>query len=184
MRLTLRQTFGRTQLLLITVVGAALFAAVPPGLAFQNPVNLDRALRDKPAQDRAKSYYHFALSKWFEDDGDLARALSEMQTAVSYNENDSSLHVSLAEILARAGRVNEAMDEAQQASRLDPKNPEPHWLLASIHLRSTEGARNRQDALEALKKAVQELEAMKAAAPDRSARLFRSRRLLHGAGTA
>jgi tetratricopeptide (TPR) repeat protein len=165
MRLTLRQTFGRTQLFLITVVGAALFAAVPRGLAFQNPVNLDRALKDKPAQDRAKSYYHFALSKWFEDDGDLARALSEMQTAVSYNENDSSLHVSLAEILARAGRVNEAMDEAQQASRLDPKNPEPHWLLASIHLRSTEGARNRQDALEALKKAVQELEAMKVVAP-------------------
>ncbi len=165
MRLTLRQTFGRTQLFLITVVGAALFAAVSPGLAFQNPVNLDRALRDKPVQDRAKSYYHFALSKWFEDDGDLARALSEMQTAVSFNENDSSLHVSLAEILARAGRVNEAVEEANQASRLDPKNAEPHWLLASIHLRSTEGARNRQDALEPLKKAVQELEAMKTAAP-------------------
>jgi len=166
MRLTFRQTFGRTPLFLITVVGAALFAAVLPGLAFQNPVNLDRALQDTPAQDRAKSYYHYALSKWFEDDGNLARALSEMQTAVNYNENDSSLHVALADILARTGRVNEAIDEAQKASRLDPKNPEPHWLLASVHLRSTEGAPNRQAALEALKKAVQELEAMKAAAPD------------------
>jgi len=166
MRYGFGRTFERRLILLITVVGAALFAAVPPGVAFQNPVNLDRALQEKPAQDRARSYYHFALAKWFEDEGDMARALSEMQTAVGYNENDASLHVSLADILSRAGRVNEAIDEAQKASQLNPKDPEPHWLLASIHLRSTEGARNREAALESLKKAVQELEAMKVAAPD------------------
>jgi tetratricopeptide (TPR) repeat protein len=165
MRYSFGRTFERIQLLLIMVVGAALFAAVPPGMALQNPVNLDRALQEKPVPDRAKSYYHFALAKWFEDEGDLARALSELQTAVSYNENESSLHVSLADILSRTGRVNEAIDEAQKASLLDPKDPEPHWLLASIHLRSTEGARG-EAALGSLKKAVQELEAMKAAAPD------------------
>ena len=166
MRHSYRRTVERTRLLLITVVGAALFAAVPPGMAFQNPVNLDRALQEKPAQDRAKSYYHFALAKWFEDEGDLARALSEMQTAVSFNENDAGLHVSLANLLSRANRVSEAMDEAQKASLLDPKDPEPHWMLAGIHLRSTEAARNREAQLESLRKAVQELEAMKAVAPD------------------
>jgi tetratricopeptide (TPR) repeat protein len=166
MKLICGRALGRITLLVTIVVGGALFAAIPTGRAAQNPVNLDKAIREKPVQDRAQSYYHFALSKWFEDGGDLTRALSEMQTAVSYNEDDSGLHVALAELLAQMNRTDEAIDEAQRAARLDPKDPEPHWMLASIHLRSTEGMRVRQAQLDVLKKAVQELEAMKALAPD------------------
>ncbi len=153
----------------MAVVAVATFACARAGIAGQNPVDLDRAIQDKAVRDRAQSFYHYALSKWYEDDGDLAKALSEMQLAVRFNENDSTVHVALADILAQLGRMSEATDEAQKASRLDPKNPEPHWLLASVYLRQTEsgqGARGRQAAGEALDKAVQELEAMKAAAPD------------------
>jgi tetratricopeptide (TPR) repeat protein len=168
MRLSARQIKGITTLLLSATTGAAMiFAGVSASMAFQNPINLDKALREKPAQDRAQSYYHYALSKWYDDSGDMANALSEMQEAIQYNENEPSLPVAAADILARMGRVGEAMDEAQKAAaRIDPKDAESHWLLANVYLRSTEATRSRQAAQDTLKQAVRELEIVKTAAPD------------------
>jgi tetratricopeptide (TPR) repeat protein len=170
MKATLWQTDrGTTRYWFALVIAAALFAGTQAAKAGQNPVDLDKAIQAKTVQDRSQSYYHYALSKWYEDDGDLDKALSEMQLAVRFNEADSTVHVALADILAQLGRMSEATDAAQKASQLDPKNPEPHWLLASVYLRQSEsgqGARGRQASGEALDKAVQELEAMKAAAPN------------------
>ncbi len=157
---------GRTTLLFCVIFSAFAVAGAPWSRAAQNPVNLDKALQEKVAQDRARSYYHYSLSRWYDDDGDLNRALAEMQEAVRFNENEPALYVGLADILARMGRTPEAIDEAQRAAKLDPKDAEPHWLLANIHLRSTEGARGRQAALDALKQAVKELEVMKEVAPN------------------
>jgi tetratricopeptide (TPR) repeat protein len=168
MKLAYWRTQGRTTRFLITVAGAvAVFACARVSMALQNPVDLDKALQQKPVQDRAQSYYHFALSKWYDKDGDMAKALPEMQAAVRYNENDPSVHVALADLLSRMDRVNEAMDEAKQASpRLDLKDAESHWLLATVYLRATDEGRGRQAAPDNLKLAVKELEMMKAAAPD------------------
>jgi tetratricopeptide (TPR) repeat protein len=168
MRLSARQIKGITTLLLSATAGAAMIlAGARASMAFQNPINLDKALRDKPAQDRAQSYYHYALSKWYDDSGDMANALLEMQEAIQFNENEPSLQVAVADILARMGRVAEAADEAQKAVlRIDPKDADSHWLLANVYLRSTESARSRQAAQDTLKQAVRELEIVKAAAPD------------------
>jgi tetratricopeptide (TPR) repeat protein len=168
MRLSARQIKGITTLLLSATAGAAMIlAGARASMAFQNPINLDKALRDKPAQDRAQSYYHYALSKWYDDSGDMANALLEMQEAIQYNENEPSLQVAVADILARMGRLAEAADEAQKAVlRIDPKDADSHWLLANVYLRSTESARSRQAAQDTLKQAVRELEIVKAAAPD------------------
>lgn len=150
-----------------TACAAMIIAGAHASMAFQNPINLDKALREKPAQDRAQSYYHYALSKWYDDSGDMANALAEMQEAIQYNENEPSLQVAVADILARMGRVEEAMDEAQKAAaHIDAKDAESHWLLANVYLRSAETARNRQAAQDTLKQAVRELEIVKAAAPD------------------
>ncbi len=168
MTLNCRQTPRRNARTIIAIVAAAsMITGARLSLAFQNPVDLDKALQGKSVQDRAQSYYHFALSKWFDDQGDMTKALAEMQTAARYNENDAGLQVAVADILARMGRLSEALEEAQRASsRLDPKDPEPHWMLANIYLKSAEGRNGRQAALDALKQAVNELELMKAAAPD------------------
>src|SRR5512147_1374650 len=126
MRLSLWRSRGRNALLVIAIICvAAMFAAAQVRTPAQNPVDLDKALQEKASQDRAQSYYHYALSKWYDDEGDMTRALSEMQLAVRYNENESSVHVALADILARSNRIDEAKEEAQKASRLDPKDPEP-----------------------------------------------------------
>jgi tetratricopeptide (TPR) repeat protein len=173
MKSTFWQTHGRAAFWFMAIVGAAvLFANAQVRPPAQNPVDLDKALADKQEQDRAQSYYHYALSKWFDDSGDLPRALSEMQTAVRYNDGDGSVHVALADILARMNRMADAMDEAQKATRLNPKDPEPHWLLATIFLRSAEAGGGRQAALDTIKQAVKELEAMKEIAPNDQRALF------------
>ncbi len=168
MTLTPKSLCGRTALsLLIAFGGAAVFSSQGGVcVAAQNPVNLDQALQGKVSQDRAKSYYHYALSRWYVEDGDLPRALAEMQEAARYGENNATLHVSLADILSQMGRTEEALAEAQSAASLDPKDPEPLWMLANIHLRSAQARRTRQSAMESLKLAVEELEKMKQVAPD------------------
>ena len=131
--------------------------------AMAQVINLDKAMQDKPVQDRGFSDHHYALSRRYDDDNDLAKALAEMQLAVQFNENDASVHVGLADILARTGKVTEAIEEARKAARLDPKDPEPHWTLATIYLRAAEGNQQAGDAIE---QAAVESESMKGIAPD------------------
>jgi tetratricopeptide (TPR) repeat protein len=131
-------------------------------------IDIDKALQGKVEQDRAGSYYHYSLAKWFEDKGDLSRALSEMQKAANLNESSSPVRVELAKILAQAGRPNEALEEAEEATRLDPKDPDPYWLRATIYSRGSGGVSSKDPLAmkETLQKAVRELEKMQQVAPD------------------
>lgn len=128
------------------------------------PIDLDKELQTKAPQDRAKSYYYYSLSKWYEDKGDLARAITEMRNALRYNEGSASVRVGLASLLEKTGSLREALVEAEEAARIEPKNPEPHWLLANLYFRMQ--GKDRAAARESLKKAVQELETMCEDAPD------------------
>jgi tetratricopeptide (TPR) repeat protein len=164
MKLTSEPMRVRTMLFLMAVIGAAAVFAGSQRAAAQ-AINLDKALQEKVVQDRALSYYHFALSKWYENEGDLSRALSEMQEAVRFNESEPGIYVGLANILVQLRRVTDAIEAAQKAAKLDPKDPEPHWTLATVYLRMAEGAQARQ-AGDSIRQAVRELELMKEAAPD------------------
>jgi tetratricopeptide (TPR) repeat protein len=155
-------------LVALLVVGSCLArsaAAEAKGQAGK-PINIDRELRGKPAPDRAQSYYHFSVSKWYEENGDAPRALTEMRKAVELNETSSALRVELAGLLARANRLREAEEECREASRLDPKNPEPYWLLGAFIYPNAQAPRERAGGQENLKKAIKELETMREIAPD------------------
>lgn len=128
------------------------------------PIDLDKALQAPLPQDRAQAYYYFSLAKWFEEQGDLDKALSNMRTALRHDQQSSALRVELAGLLLRTGNPQEATGVAEEAARINPKDPEPHWLLANIYL-GTEG-RGRRPGADALKKAAQELESMKEDAPN------------------
>jgi tetratricopeptide (TPR) repeat protein len=154
------------------VLSALLFVlASVPGVtraqdkpASGKSIDLDRELRKGEPQNRARSYYYYALAKWSEDKGDLSRAIAEMRSALKFNESSSSVRVELASILEKAGNLKEAIEEAREAARLDPKSPEPHWLLANIYFRSQ--GRDRAASRDSLASAVKELEAMRDIAPD------------------
>lgn len=127
------------------------------------PINLDRDLKERTDTDRAASYYHYSLAKWHENNGDTRKALSEMQLALQSNPASAPLHVEIAILMGRTGNINEAIRYAQEAVRIDPKDPDPHWLLANIYFGSQERKGPSKDNL---LKAIQELETLKELAPE------------------
>jgi tetratricopeptide (TPR) repeat protein len=127
------------------------------------PIDLDKELQAKAPQDRAKSYYYYSLSKWYEDKGDLTRAVAEMRNALRYNEGSAAVRVGLASLLEKTGSLRDALVEAEEAAKVEPKNPEPHWVLANLYFRMQ--GRDRAASRESLKKAVKELETMREDAP-------------------
>ena len=128
----------------------------------QRPINLDKELEAPVQKDRAASYYHYSLSKWFEDQNDLVRALSEMRTALRYNPDSAAVHLELAALLEKTGNTKEAIEVAENAARLDPNDPDPHWLLANLYFRPQE----RGTPSDGMQKAIQELEKLQALAPE------------------
>jgi tetratricopeptide (TPR) repeat protein len=125
------------------------------------PVN--EALREQAVQDRAASYYHYSLGRWHLSNGDSLTAISEMNTALRYNRQSIAIHMELAIIQGRTGNIAEAILHSEEAIRLDPLDPEPHWLLADIYIR----ARGRRGAPpDSLRKAVQQLEHLKELNPN------------------
>ncbi len=59
MKLTRGQIPGRHALFVITIICATAMLAAAQGITpAQNPVDLDKALQEKAAQNRAESYYH------------------------------------------------------------------------------------------------------------------------------
>ena len=134
------------------------------------PINIDQALREEapPEPDRAASYYHYALAKWYESMGDSAMVLSEMRTALEYNPTSSAIHYELAVVYARQGNISEATRYANESVKLDPENADPHWLLMSIHL--SPQARRRGGGApvgnDGLRQAVRELEILETLTPE------------------
>ncbi|MBN2242891.1 MAG: tetratricopeptide repeat protein [Acidobacteria bacterium] len=125
----------------------------PPEIS--EPINLDEALQESVAPDMASSYYYFALSKLNEGRGDVATALSQMRRALDFNRESIAVHLEAALLYEKNGNIPKAIEYAQKASRLDPEDPEPHWVLANIYFRT----RNRiASSGEGLEKAVRELE--------------------------
>ena len=106
----------------------------------QKPINLDKELEGPVAPDRAASYYHFSLAKFYEDSGDMAKALSEMEAALKYNQNSPAVHLEMAALLDKTGNTREAIENAQEAARLDPQDPDPHWVLLNIYFGGQKGA--------------------------------------------
>ena len=129
----------------------------------EGPINLDRDLEEPVSEDRAVSYYHYALAKWYESKGELAKSLSEMRIALQYNRESATVHLEMASLMQKTGNAGEALEYARQAVQLDPQDPDPHWFLANIYLRP----RGRQNpTAESLKDAIQELEKLKELTPE------------------
>ncbi len=137
-------------------------SAQKASLQSSKPIDLDRELEGQVAPDRAISYYHYSLAKWYEDQGDLSKAFSEMQNALRYNQNSPAVHLEMAVLLEKAGNVREAIEHAEEAIRLNPRDPDPHWFLANIYFKPQERGK---PAAEGVQKAVQELEKLQELTP-------------------
>jgi tetratricopeptide (TPR) repeat protein len=146
----------RTLFLSITV-----FLAIAAAVAQTSPsASPDSAAPDaKPAQsssgqsssgqssqrkfDRAAAYYHYTLAHMYEEmvtaygRSDLAiKATEEYRLAIEADPSSEFLTSALAELYVKTGRIADAVKEAQDIIKRDPKNLEAHKLLGRIYLRS------------------------------------------------
>ena len=93
--------------------------------------------------DKAAAYYHYTMAHMYEEmvtaygRSDLAtKATEEYRLAIEADPSSEFLTSALAELYVKTGRIADAVREAQDIIKRDPKNLEAHKLLGRIYLRS------------------------------------------------
>ena len=102
------------------------------------------AIQSAPRKvDKAAAYYHYTLAHMYEEmvtaygRSDLAsKATEEYRLAIEADPSSEFLTSALAELYVKTGRIADAVKEAQDIIKRDPKNLEAHKLLGRIYLRS------------------------------------------------
>src|SRR5579863_4626251 len=129
--------------LMIGVVSAAA-AQTTQSAAAPDSSQPDTSVSAAPRKvDHAASYYHYSLAHMYEEmvtaygRSDLAtKATEEYRLAIEADPSSEFLTSALAELYVKTGRIADAVREAQDIIKRDPKNLEAHKLLGRIYLRS------------------------------------------------
>jgi tetratricopeptide (TPR) repeat protein len=123
--------------------------------------------------DHAAAYYHFALAHMYEEQvtvygrSDLAnKAIQEYRAAIDADPSSEFLNSSLAELYVKTGRIRDAVLEAQDIIKRDPKNLEAHKLLGRIYLRSLGDMPGGSTSENVLKLAIDQYEQIVQIEPD------------------
>jgi tetratricopeptide (TPR) repeat protein len=133
----------------------------------------------KPAQssprkaDRAAAYYHYTVAHMYEEQvtvygrSDLAnKAIEEYRLAIEADPSSEFLTSGLAELYVKTGRIRDAVLEAQDIIKRDPKNLEAHKLLGRIYLRSLGDMPGGNGSDNVLKLAIEQYEQIVKIEPD------------------
>jgi tetratricopeptide (TPR) repeat protein len=125
------------------------------------------------ASDRSTSYYHYSLAHMYEE---LAatygrveyatKAIDEYKKAIEADPTSEFLNSSLAELYAKTGRIRDAVLEAQDIIKRDPKNVEARRLLGRIYLRSLGDMQAGAQSQNILKLAIEQYESIVQLQPD------------------
>jgi tetratricopeptide (TPR) repeat protein len=120
------------------VLSASILSANPQAKA---PGSAAATAQDTtPAPNRGQAYYHYSLAHMYKE---LAvaynrndygkKALDELRLAMKYDPTSSFLPVELAEMYASSGRKNDAIAEAEDLIKRDPKNLDARRLLGNLY---------------------------------------------------
>jgi tetratricopeptide (TPR) repeat protein len=123
--------------------------------------------------DRAASYYHYSLAHFYEEmvtaygRSDMAnKAIEEYRLAIEADPSAEFLTSGLAELYVKTGRIRDAVIEAQDIIKRDPKNLEAHKLLGRIYLRSLGDMPGGSGSDNVLKLAIEQYEEIVKIEPD------------------
>src|ERR1019366_7221147 len=96
----------------------------------------------KPA-NRGDAYFHYTMAHMYEEmvatygRAEYAnKAIDEYRAAIQADPSSDFLNAGLADLYWRTGRIRDAVVEAQEILKRDPKNVDAHRLLGRIYLRS------------------------------------------------
>jgi tetratricopeptide (TPR) repeat protein len=120
---------------------------------------------ENKAPNRAEAYYHYSLAHIYEElVSTFARseyadkAVEEYKLAIANDPESSYLNAGLAELYAKTGRIRDAVLEAQNILKRDPKNLDAHRLLGRIYLRAIGDTQAGTQSQDVLKLAVDQYE--------------------------
>jgi tetratricopeptide (TPR) repeat protein len=134
----------KSHLALLLLSSSLVFAQQPSSNAGAAPSQAAEAADSTTHKvDKAAAYYHFTMAHMYEEEmaaygrSDLvSKAIDEYRLALEADPTSEYLTSGLAELYARTGRIRDAVSEAQDLLKRDPKNLEAHRLLGHIYLRS------------------------------------------------
>src|SRR5208282_1618048 len=172
--------FMKKQLWIVLVVLAGSFLPAPNMLAqtqsaraADSPVVAGSQSASKgKTPDRAAAYYHFALAHMYEEQlanghSEFAnRAIDEYRAAIDADPTSAYLTSGLAELYAKAGRIRDAVVEAQDIIKRNPNNLEARRLLGRIYLRSLGDMQTGSGSESVLKLAIEQYEQIVRLQPD------------------
>jgi tetratricopeptide (TPR) repeat protein len=153
----------------VLLLAAAAVAQQTPTAQSSKPANPPAPRKG----DRAAAYYHYALAHMYEEQvaaygrSDLAnKAIEEYRLAIEADPGSEYLTSALAELYVRTGRIRDAVLEAQDILKRDPKNLEAHKLLGRIYLKSLGDIQEGSGSENVLKLAVEQFEQVIKIEPD------------------
>ncbi len=82
----------------------------------------------KKAPPHPQAVTHFLRARYAESAGKRDRAIEELQAAVQYDSTSATLYGALARNLNAVLRFRQAVEPAQRAVQIDPKNVQIRWL--------------------------------------------------------
>jgi tetratricopeptide (TPR) repeat protein len=160
---------------LIVVLTATALAFVPAAFAQeQSPPRQDPAAgstrpnRPKATEkqpNKSAAYYHYSLAHMYEELVSVygrsefaTKAIEEYRLAIENDPTSEYLNAGLAELYAKTGRIRDAVVEAQEIIKRDPKNLEARRLLGRIYLRSLGDMQAGTQSQDVLKRAIEQYE--------------------------
>lgn len=145
----------------------------PPVSGETNPASQQNpATAPKHEPNRAQSYYHYQLAHMYEEmvaqtgrTEYATKAIEEYKLALENDPGNEYLNSSLAELYAKTGRIKDAVLEAQEIIKRDPKNLDARRLLGRIYLRTMGDAQGGAQGVELLRAAIEQYEQIVAIDP-------------------
>lgn len=123
--------------------------------------------------DHAASYYHFMLARRYQElagiynrSSDVARAIAELKLAIAGDPSSLYLHVQLGDLDWRAGRIADAVSEAQYVLKTNANDLDAHKLLGDIYLHDLGQNQAQAAQKSSLEKAIHEYQAITRLAPN------------------
>jgi tetratricopeptide (TPR) repeat protein len=105
---------------------------------------LEKGLKVDPKMSSASALLGMALYEL----GNYAGAGKNLEAALRVNPKDNNAELFLANDLIKLGEFGRAADHLRQLSQRQPENPEVWYLLGKVHMKLSEDALSKLDALD------------------------------------
>lgn len=102
----------------------------------------------------ARSLSHYILGVYYDDLGDLDKAIQEYKQALAANPNSALLHLNLASVFIKKDQTALAIEQLKESIGIAPESIEPHVILALVYAAQNKADLATQEYTLALKNAA------------------------------